>query len=924
MPEKHSTVRSESERRLEKKSRAIDDEAIRSATELEIAYQLSVADEERKKLEEEIKRVTELESLQRKEAASRAWKGAALLFRNAKAGQAVLKAGEASAAAAVALEETRRVNASLATQLSITERLRSEIAALELDGRVTREALTTTKSALDEESLALDAAANEVLRLREESARMSLALRVSSSEAIKLGKLLVTSQAENVRLNLELEWERKQRNLLDQRLGVRPRNLLHVLDLVASSGFFLEIEQCAILCKATWKLGGGIEAVSARSKYAGLRNLYLNPLPVDLDDITSSSWNDPNEETSAKNEHGTQEKPNESNETFVVSAPNETVKAIANLSKHVEELEVKAVYLARILDTDTVANTLNTNHLPDTQLDTFSPVLSDRASRLFSSPQKAAMNETSLVDLKPTLEVMESFSTPLPSTSTNFDSPLLDADQSKVDEIGQVRTDKEISIKRREIRNAYFAQRSEPEWVRSTKLQAQTHRMPNFWSLAAHRTYGLWGRTRLMAAAHFGRIDRVELLLREHGAEVHPSQTSTISRTALVEAEANGHGPTAALLRAYGAHPFSKTVGEPFTASPVKTNNGRVLAIASLPNGHIITGGEDGILNVWNAGDLSNSHWTCLQQLRGKHDLICVIAVISDLAHSISMKNLRVASGGSSASILNSASVVEGGPESAETAKEIVTTPESAICLWKLSTNSCEITLRGHKTRCTALVALQCGSWLASGGDNRTVRIWDISESSQSFGSCLMKLRGHSGAIYSLTCLPDGRLASSGSDGTIRLWTLPIEETPTISFCSTILTVPSDDDVKPSISSSGETNTSLSLSSLFAGIQKNRIVASRGDGSICIWDIQSGLLLDQQFGHRGNVVSLTSLPDGRLVSGGDDEDRSLRLWEISENGHLVAQTEWKTRCPRGVSAIAASSDGRVSTGFTDGTVTVWR
>ena len=173
MPSKHSTVRLESERRLEKISRAVDDEAIRSATELEIAYQLTVADEEKRKLEEEIKRITEIENLQRKEAASRAWKGAALLFRNAKAGEAVLKAGEASAAAALALEETRRANANLSNQISITERLRSEIAALELDNRVTREALTTTKSALDEESSALEAAANEVLRLRDECARMA-------------------------------------------------------------------------------------------------------------------------------------------------------------------------------------------------------------------------------------------------------------------------------------------------------------------------------------------------------------------------------------------------------------------------------------------------------------------------------------------------------------------------------------------------------------------------------------------------------------------------------------------------------------------------------------------------------------------------------------------------------------------------------
>jgi WD40 repeat protein len=570
-----------------------------------------------------------------------------------------------------------------------------------------------------------------------------------------------------------------------------------------------------------------------------------------------------------------------------------------------------------------------------------------------ASPTKEVLSskqpsESVCIDLKPVLDVVESLSTPLPSVS-------LVENSSPVGALVQVDTQTDIDVsvaakqiasrRRREHRDAYFAKRYEPEWMHSARLQAQPYRMPNFWSLAAHRTYGLWGRTRLMAAAHFGHIDRVELLLREHGADVHPSQTATNNRTALVEAEANGHSSTASLLRAYGAHPFSITLGEPHIASPVKTViSGKVLAIAVLPNGHIITGGEDGIINVWNAGDVSNSHWTCLQQMRGKHDLICALAVVSDRTHSISVKTLRVASGGSSSVILNSASVVEDNKknnitdgfkeikdikETKETKESTshLESSESAICLWKLSTSACEITLRGHKTRCTALASLRDGEWLASGGDNRTIRIWNILETSASFGSCVLKLRGHLGSINSITILPDNRLASSSSDGTIRLWTLPNDTLSIIAYCSTILTVPSEENDPSSSSSSVLSNksTPLAISSIVAGLQKNRIAAARADGSVCVWDIQSGLLLDQQFGHRGAIsVPLSSLPDGRLVSGGDDDDKTLRIWKIDINGSLIPLPEWKTKCPCGVSVISAASDGRVFTGFTDGTITAWK
>ena len=58
------------------------------------------------------------------------------------------------------------------------------------------------------------------------------------------------------------------------------------------------------------------------------------------------------------------------------------------------------------------------------------------------------------------------------------------------------------------------------------------------------------------------------------------------------------------------------------------------------------------------------------------------------------------------------------------------------------------------------------GSWLASGGEDGTVRIWDAAT-----GRERAVLTGHTSAVAAVAVAPDGSwLASGGEDGTVRIW----------------------------------------------------------------------------------------------------------------------------------------------------------
>lgn len=181
--------------------------------------------------------------------------------------------------------------------------------------------------------------------------------------------------------------------------------------------------------------------------------------------------------------------------------------------------------------------------------------------------------------------------------------------------------------------------------------------------------------------------------------------------------------------------------------------------------------------------------------------------------------------------------------------------------------------------------------WLASAGQDNTVKIWEIAT-----GRELRNFTGHSAPVKALAISKDGRLlASGGNDKTVRIWSVV-------------------DGAENFILRGHEGSVEA-----IAFSADGKFLASGGTDSIIkIWDALTGKFLVNLEGHLGWITTLAFSPDSQHLASGS-ADRTVKIWEIGKKWKEQTIESHKER----VTEIVFSADGKfLASGASDGKIKV--
>ena len=293
-----------------------------------------------------------------------------------------------------------------------------------------------------------------------------------------------------------------------------------------------------------------------------------------------------------------------------------------------------------------------------------------------------------------------------------------------------------------------------------------------------------------------------------------------------------------------------------------------VYSVAFSRDGHTLaTGGQDRIVRLWNVD----------QPQQPAQELIGHRGDILDIVFASAATQIATASA------------------------------DGTVKIWDSATGAELQTWQAHDEPVYAVDISPDGRLLATGSQDKTAVIWDVSGSQP---EKLQTLFDHTNSISDVSFSPNGAcLATASADRTAKLWDAKTGQL--------LLNLPGFGGWVTSVAfdPSEESDTDSNSPSRCG----KRLTTSSLDGVVRLWNIgpnHEGRLF---LGHEGPVESAVFSPDGRQAATAGD-DGTARLWDVETGRQLLELPQRKKRINR----VAYSPDGNVvATASWDGTAELY-
>jgi WD40 repeat protein len=244
--------------------------------------------------------------------------------------------------------------------------------------------------------------------------------------------------------------------------------------------------------------------------------------------------------------------------------------------------------------------------------------------------------------------------------------------------------------------------------------------------------------------------------------------------------------------------------------------------------------------------------------------------------------------------------------------------------IWDVATGQTRATLTGHEAQITAVAIAPDGTWLATVSNDNTARIWDAAT-----GQTRAVIGGRGVRVGMLAVSPDSSwIVTGAAGGTVRIWDAATGKArPALGTRDGLLWAlalapngswlvtssggrHTSDDMTLTIwdIATGQARATLTNAAKYAWAlaisPDSAWLASNDDHAVQIWDAATGLARITYTGHDREVRELAIAPDSSWLASRDDQ--TVRIWDAAtgqDRGTVSSSRDEK------VMAVAISPDG---------------